>query len=312
MTPYQYTTAGIDAPRRFDYWNDVVCRHCVPAASRLLSQQPFDGELSVQPVGAVDVSTLAAPLHHWSRDSQHLRRGPDDDLWVAYMGSGQAMVEQNGRQIRVGAGDIVLYDAARPFGFTLQAQRIHLLRLPRTSLLQRCPGAERLTAHAIGADRPEAAPLRSLIEQTVAMDFGRMRPGAAAQFGSTLLDLVAVALEVQMGAEAAPREQDLHARVLAYIQRHFEDPALNLDGLAHAHQVSSRTITRAFAQRGQTPMALVWQLRLEASRRALVEGRSRSVTEAAFNHGFSDASHFSRAFRKAFGCTPHTLLLTRH
>lgn len=311
MEQFEYSTAGIDAQRRFDYWNDVVCRHCVPAASRMLSQGAFDGQLSVRPLGAVDVSTMSAPLHHWSRDSAHLRRGPDDDLWIAYMAEGHAMVEQGDRQIKVGAGDMVLYDAGRPFGFTLEVQRVYLLRLPRRSLLQRCPGAERLTAHGIGASQPGAGPLRSLIEQTVATDFDRMRPGAASQFGSTLLDMVAVALEVHMGSGAEPREHDLHARVVAYIQRHFEDAGLSLESIAGAHNVSSRTVTRAFARRDQTPMALVWQLRLEASRRALAEGRSRSVTEAAFDHGFSDVSHFSRAFRKYFGCAPHTLLM-RH
>lgn len=59
----------------------------------------------------------------------------------------------------------------------------------------------------------------------------------------------------------------------------------------------------------QTPMGVVWQLRLDASHRALAEGRARSVTEAAFDHGFSDVSHFSRTFRKTFGCAPHTLML---
>ncbi|WP_289240908.1 helix-turn-helix domain-containing protein [Delftia sp.] len=67
-------------------------------------------------------------------------------------------------------------------------------------------------------------------------------------------------------------------------------------------------MTRAFARHNQTPMGLVWQLRLQASRQALMQGRCSSVTEAAFAHGFSDAAHFSRAFRKAFGCTPRSLL----
>lgn len=311
MEQFRYTTTAVDAARRFEYWNDVVCRHCVPAASQMLSHGPFDGELAVHSVGAVDISTMAAPLHHWSRDNLHMRRGPHDDLWIGYMAQGQGMVEQSGHQVRIGAGGMVLYDGGRPFTFTLEAQRIYLLRLPRRSLLQRCPGAERLTAHDIQADQAGASPLRALIEQAAAMDFDRMRPGAAAQFGSTLLDLVAVALEVKMGSDAPPREHDLYARAVSYIERHFEDPSLNLDSLAQAHSVSSRSITRAFARRDQTPMALVWQLRLEASRRALTEGRARSVTEAAFDHGFSDVSHFSRAFRKSFGCTPHTLLM-RH
>ncbi len=54
-------------------------------------------------------------------------------------------------------------------------------------------------------------------------------------------------------------------------------------------------------------MRWLWQQRLEASRRALIEGRARNVTEAAYGAGFADLSHFSRCFKQAFGMLPSAL-----
>lgn len=303
-----FTTADVEPARRFEYWVDVVCNQCIPATSKQLTEVPFDARLSVSPVGSVQISLMTAPLHWWSRDAIHLRRSSDDDLWIGYMRDGQALVSQHDRQARVGKGALVLYDAARPFEFTLETQGIYLVRLPRSSLVQRCPGAERLTARLINDSQPAVAPLRSMIECAVTTDFQKMRPGAAAQFGCTLIDLVAVALEFQKGAVEPAGEYDLYRKLVVYIHGNFDDPNLCLDDMAAAHHVSSRTITRAFARRRQTAMGVVWQLRLEASRSDLIEGRARSVTEAAFSHGFSDTSHFSRAFHKAFGCAPSTLI----
>ncbi|RYF30139.1 MAG: helix-turn-helix domain-containing protein [Comamonadaceae bacterium] len=304
----EYSTQTVEAPRRFAYWNDVVCRHCIPAASRMLADGPFDATLDCRSVGVVSISAMSAPLHQWSRDSHHLRMGPDDDLWIGYMREGEGVISQGGRQAVLKSGDMALYDAARPFEFSLAAKSIYLVRLPRNSILQRFAIAERMTARLIDNSRPGVLPLRSMLFEAATTEFDRSRPAVPEQFSRTVLDLLAVTLEMQLGNDEVPVRRDLHGRLMAYVHQHLGDTDLSLQSLADAHHVSSRTVTRAFAAHDQTAMGAVWQARLDASRSALVEGRCRSVTEAAFDHGFSDVSHFGRAFRKAFGCAPHTLI----
>ncbi|MCS5969296.1 helix-turn-helix domain-containing protein [Klebsiella variicola subsp. variicola] len=78
-----------------------------------------------------------------------------------------------------------------------------------------------------------------------------------------------------------------------YIRRQLVDPDLNIESLARAHHVSVRTVTRAFARHKKTPMAVIWQERLQASREAIERGRVSSVSQAALDFGFSDFSLIS-------------------
>ena len=121
-----------------------------------------------------------------------------------------------------------------------------------------------------------------------------------------MLDLLVISLELQ-DLKTSHQEMDLYGRIMQYIQRHLTEPDLSIEAIAKAHNVSTRTVTRAFA-RYQNPVAEIWKERLNASREAIERGQVRSVSEAALDFGFSDFSHFSHAFRKAFGVAPNTLL----
>ncbi len=217
------------------------------------------------------------------------------------------MLEQGGRKAALAADSLVLYDAAQTFSFSLGGGDNHLVRIPRHLLSCRLPRIETLTAMVLDDSRPGVIPLREMLRQATAMPACLDNPDISGRFSQTMLDLLVLSLELQ-DLDNVSAERDLYTRMMIYIRRQLVDPDLNIESLARAHHVSIRTVTRAFARHKKTPMAVIWQERLRASREALERGRVSSVSQAALDFGFSDFSHFSHAFRKAFGISPRSLL----
>jgi AraC family transcriptional regulator len=92
-------------------------------------------------------------------------------------------------------------------------------------------------------------------------------------------------------------------RVIDYIEADLSRP-FTIEGLAQVAGVSSRHFMRAFREStGQTPLRVVYSLRLERAKEFLLDPR-RTATEVALDCGFSHAQHFSTAFKKATGVTP--------
>ncbi|WP_312408382.1 AraC family transcriptional regulator, partial [Pseudomonas rhodesiae] len=82
--------------------------------------------------------------------------------------------------------------------------------------------------------------------------------------------------------------------------------ALSLTELAATAGMSVRSLN-TLCQRcyGQTPMERLRNLRLEAVRERLRDGRELSITEVALEHGFAHLGRFARYYRERFGELPH-------
>lgn len=305
-----YTTMEVSAERRFEYWTQVVCRHCISANSNPLDKSDFEGRLQVRNLGDVDLCTISAPMHHWERTTKHVSTNPDDDLWLGFMDQSSGTIEQGGRRSVLENRSLVLYDADQAFRFNFGGPAAHLLRIPRHLLSKRVPGIEKLTAIVLDERRPGLTPLREMLSQAVTYSAVTEDARSASRFGETVLELLVLSLEMQEVSDLAT-SRDLYVRAMRHIRQHLADPQMSIDSLASAMHVSPRTLSRAFGQHQKTPMATIWQERLASSRRAIEQGRVANISQAALEHGFSDFSHFSHAFRKAFGVSPSELL-NRH
>jgi len=80
---------------------------------------------------------------------------------------------------------------------------------------------------------------------------------------------------------------------------------LNLEKIAKANQISLRQLHYLFEPTGATPSEWIWRRRLQMSYDRLAgETTGLSVTDVAYQCGFSSSSHFSTLFRRAFGLRP--------
>lgn len=90
-----------------------------------------------------------------------------------------------------------------------------------------------------------------------------------------------------------------------WLHKHFPEP-VDMDRLAGELNLTPRTLLRRFkAATGETPLAYLQRLRVEASRPMLEEDRM-TVQEVGLAVGYEDVAFFRRLFRRHTGLSPRT------
>lgn len=117
------------------------------------------------------------------------------------------------------------------------------------------------------------------------------RAGGQSQFSSLL--------------ELEPKSDRIQ-RALVHARSNLKAP-LSVEELAEAASLSPRQFSRAFrAETGQSPAKAVENLRVEAARLMMEQGR-HSIDVVATETGFADRERMRRAFLRAFGQPPQAI-----
>lgn len=258
-------------------------------------------------IGGIRACTLKCdPMRTERRASQV---APDTrDFYVVEMPQlAPVQIRQRGREAVVQPGDFSIVNGAEGYTFA-NAQRnlVRTLRIPCQSLRHRLPSLDDWVASTYLAKQPLVA-----LFLDFAASYGKHASTLPAEFQERmeqhLLDLLVMAL---MGADTRSNETSVRnahrQRALRVIEHNFANPALESSDVARAVGVSERYLQKIFSEREETVSSVIRKRRILEAKQLLTSRiqRGLTVTQIAFEVGFSDPGHFSRVFRQETGVPP--------
>jgi AraC-like DNA-binding protein len=204
---------------------------------------------------------------------------------------------------RVGAGEILLLDAAQPSKVSLSVSRSIQLVVPRTVAIE--AGFDVPTMHGTVIRASAATMLVSHVRR-VREALPYLRPDEGPRVARTMLDMLVLAVSATSRSEASAEApvSSLALRARNEIRANLGSPSLTIANLCRRLHVSRSTLHRLFEAEGGV-QASIRNTRLDAARLALLDPEMRErIGDLAERLGFSDAAHLSRLFRARFGETP--------
>jgi AraC family transcriptional regulator, positive regulator of tynA and feaB len=291
-------------------WREVLARtYTFGFAVRAV---PASGESFSASTSRWQLGSLA--LVHTVHDRGDGRRGPTeiaasdpDLLGLLYMRHGTIGMDFEGKPLVLRPGELVMWDTARPGGFTTSGRVDNqTLVVPRERLAMAAPGYEAMFGRPFRADQPAARLMGSFLGSLMPV-VSSLDAAARSAVADAALDIARAVVGTR--DDPQPRQQTA-ARLMAvrlYIDANLGNPRLSPATIAKANAISIRTLHRLFESTDDSVGAVIRERRLSRCRADLLRGTDESVTAIAFRWGFRNMSFFSRLFRERYGVSAREL-----
>lgn len=274
-------------------------------------------ELSYTSLGACRLSKIAASPHGVIGEEVTARDSDADSIKVLVQIDGKACFRQGQSSIRLRNRCAVVYDPSRPY-FLVNGTNVNqlVLQIPRSGLSDRALSRLATPLPLPSGGDNQTATLASFI-LTSAENAACMTPEMKASMGTSLTCFAQGLICDSFGTPmvdtlGSASHMLLRERIKDFVRGRLSDNELSIEAVAQAMGCSVRYLHKAFEGEGMTLQRYIWQRRLEHSRALLASQThsTRSISEIAFQCGFSSSSHFSRLFRERFEMTPRELRFT--
>jgi AraC-like DNA-binding protein len=229
-----------------------------------------------------------------------------DQLIILLQTEGTVDTDCGARRGRLGAGDVAIFDYARPFHSVATDYGnliVHLARESTPAALLALEPHGLVFPHESGAARLIGAAMREFHTQA---DHLTVSEAEAAIEG--IMALTTACARARPAADETDRVKTRRKAALDYIDAHLGNVQLGPDEIANAAHLSRASLYRRLAAEGGIRAVLLKRRLDEAIRLMLDDNEERPLKEIVRRCGFAGTSQFSRAFRTRFGMPPRQYL----
>jgi AraC family transcriptional regulator, positive regulator of tynA and feaB len=219
--------------------------------------------------------------------------------------SGHEMVSQGDNVAQLSPGSVVVWDSERPAEFMVQDTLVkRSLLVPKSALAEVGQRGALRTGAVLDISAP-AVTLLSRYLDSLSSTLGALPLGALPAARNATIELLAAALQDIRSGDLCSGPATRSAAE-NFIDHRLSEQELTPAVVARALGVSTRSLHRAFEDSGESVSSFIRTRRLARARDDLLAGHT--VNQVARRWNFTDASHFSRSFKRHFGMNPSDLI----
>lgn len=307
-----FSTDDLEPSKRYAAWQGAICDVYVHVDVNAEERSDYHGFIREAKFGAVTMTDVLLSEQRISRRERHLAKLDKDCYYLEFIQQGRINVIQAGQTLHSNAGMSTIFSASEAYDLECIGKvRSLYLEIPRTEFAERfsdgrLPIITTLTTSR-GLGRIAAEFCTTLAQEGAPLD-----ETARTRLGGELMDVLALALDMgdrdEFSEDASAQRARLRS-VKAWIEAHLTDADLSLERIAKSNGVSLRHLHYLFRLTDVSVSEWILDRRLQRCYDVLTrpELRSLSITEVAYQLGFSSSSYFSTVFRRKFGHSPSDL-----
>jgi AraC-like DNA-binding protein len=303
----RFSTDDFPEHKRIEAYREIYGRTIRQHEVKPIGDQPFrfDGTFCNLPGLGIAMSRFSPCLR-----TQGLQHNDSDHVVLGIGLYGRCVVEQRGREAVIGGGEAVLTSNPDPATVAISTISESIsLRVQKSVLRSRIGDLDTRVSRRIPRDTAGLGLLTGYINAVRDAD-ALAKPEMRGLVVAHVYDLVALILgakgEARKLAEDGGGSAARRAAIFNIIESRSGNPDLSAAAAAALLGVTPRYVHLLLEETGRSFTHHLLERRLENAAALLRDPRhfDRRIGDVALEAGFTDLSHFSRAFRRHYGATP--------